>query len=171
MSGVATPEDWKRLGRVVLDRRVELGMRTREAFAEKVGLSTKTLGEIERGARTSYDAGTLSTLELALGWPKGHVEKLLRAPNGPAELATAAGIARYIYRDDLVLVALLERSGLDEAAVFRLILRVRARREQQNADLLGEVAGLIREAGGHAPDPAYPPTWLFDGSDGATASG
>ncbi len=96
-------------------------------------------------------------------FPKGGLREV--SGSGPAELLTPEGLARYLHRDDLVLVALLHRSGLDEAALFRLILRIRARREQQNAELLAEVAGLVREAGGHAPDPAYPPTWLFEADD------
>lgn len=84
---------------------------------------------------------------------------------GKPELSTPEGIARYLHRDDLPLVALLHRAGLAEADLFRLILHVRAVRERQNAVLLDDLAQRIRDLGGWAPDQPYPPTWLMEGND------
>ncbi len=73
---------------------------------------------------------------------------------------TLAEILRLIHRDDFPLAVLLFRSGLDPAAMLRVIVRVRARREEQAIELLHEVADLVRDAGGDAPDPVWPPVWL-----------
>lgn len=162
--------DWQRLAKAVTDRRAELGYRTREAFVAATGLSRRLIGDIENGRRDNYDQITLSRLEDALRWKRGRVNDLLQgeleeraaAPKELPELQTAAGIARHVHRDDLPLVALLHRSGLDDTTLFRIILKVRAIRERQSAELLAEVAELIRAAGGWAPDQPYPPSWLFD---------
>lgn len=181
--------DWGKLGKAITRRRVELGLDTIAAFARHVGLSTRILGDLEGGRRSSYDPATLAKVEQALDWPEGRVEEILYPPQtlmavpgpnpdtftvGPADalaaipavdeswLSTPEGIARHIYRDDLVLVALLHRAGLTETDLFKLILKVRARREQQNAALLAEIADLIRQAGGWAPEQPYPPLWLVD---------
>lgn len=66
-------ESWEAAGQAIISRRVELGMRTRQVFAEKSQLSVKTLGELERGDRTSYDPATLAAVEQALEWPAGHI--------------------------------------------------------------------------------------------------
>lgn len=174
-----TPADdlrpWVALGRAVLTRRVELGYRTRGQFAEAAGLTIKTLGEIERGERASYDRSTLAQVEKTLQWRPGVIrqavesgltsdgELLVSPSSDPSELSTPEGIARYVYRDDLPLVALLHRAALPDAALFRLILHVRAARERDNARLLEDVADRVRAAGGWAPEQPYPPTWLGDG--------
>lgn len=71
--------DWQRLAQAVIDRRVELGHRTREAFAAHTGLSSRLLGDLERAKRTNYDRVTLARLEQALGWPSGRVLEILRS--------------------------------------------------------------------------------------------
>ena len=189
--------DWKRLAEEVIRRRTHLGYPTRKEFAEATGFKPKTLGDLETLKRTNFSQVTLAQLEKALDWPEGRVAEILRsrlspfartddsAPDtfdtdrldalpplmvaDPSWLSTPEGIARHIHHDDLPLVALLYRAGLTEADLFRLILKVRARREQQNAALLQEVAAAIRELGGWAPEQPYPPTWLvaLDGLDEA----
>lgn len=159
--------NWALLAEQVIARRVELGHPTRDGFAKASGLSARLLTDLEGVKRTNYDRVTLARLEKALRWPEGKVRDLLATPEQPATpepswLSTPEGIARHIHRDDLPLVALLHRAGLTESDLFRLILKVRARREQQNAELLGEIAAAIREAGGWAPDVPYPPTWLME---------
>lgn len=86
----------------------------------------------------------------------------LESPPDPAPgQHSLAEILRLIHRDDFPLAVLLFRSGLDQASMLRVILRARARREEQATELLHEVAELVREAGGVAPDPVWPPTWLM----------
>lgn len=143
-----------------------MGHPTRDGFAKASGLSARVLTDVENRNRTNFDQVTLKRLEKALRWPEGEVRRLLATPEQPTEpeswLSTPEGIARHIHRDDLPLVALLHRAGLTEPDLFRLILKVRARREQQNAALLQEVAAAIRDLGGYAPEQPYPPTWLVE---------
>lgn len=75
----------------------------------------------------------------------------------PTRVPTLGG-----FRDDLPLVALLHRAALPDAALFRLILHVRAVRERDNAVLLNDVADRVKAAGGWAPEQPYPPTWLVE---------
>lgn len=72
----------QRLAEHVIARRVQLGYKTRAAFAEAAHLSPRTLGDIETGRRPSYDKATMATLEQALKWTTGSVNEILsgRAP-------------------------------------------------------------------------------------------
>ncbi len=65
--------DWRALAQAVIDRRVELGHHSREAFAKASGISIRTLGDIESARRTSYAPETLVRVEKALQWPPGAV--------------------------------------------------------------------------------------------------
>jgi len=156
--------NWKLLAQKVVERRVQLGHPTRDKFAEASGLSARLLQDIEKAKRANYDAVTLARLEKALQWAEGRLQAILATPEPekPSELQTPEGVARYLYRDDLVLVALIHRAGLNDVDLFKLILRVRAIRERQNAELLDLLAGEIRKLGGFAPEQVYPPTWLID---------
>lgn len=155
--------DWQALAREVVAARVALGYQTREAFAKVVGLSTRTLGDIERARRTSMDQATLAKVEQALGWPTGRTRTILDgAELEKSWLSTREGVARHLHRDDLPLVELLYRSGLNDTDKFRLILHIRAAREAELRRLLEDVAGRIRTQGGWAPDRAYPPLWLVE---------
>lgn len=163
--------NWGRLAEEVTKRRGALGYSSRRAFSVATHFAVKTLADLEQQRRTNFDLATLSRLEAALQWPDGRVEEILssgeQADPEPSWLSTPEGIARHLHRDDLPLVALLHRAGLTETDLFRLILKVRARREQQNAELLQEVAAAVRELGGWAPDVAYPPLWLVEDEDGS----
>lgn len=164
--------NWTLLAKQVIARRVEMGYPARDKFAQAVGISARVLTDIEKQNRTNFDQVTLERLQQALRWPEGRIAALLATPEQPdtpepSWLSTPEGIARHLHRDDLPLVALLHRAGLTESDLFRLILKVRARREQQNADLLGEIAAAVRELGGWAPDVAYPPLWLVEDEDGS----
>ena len=68
---------WERLGRLVTAGRLRQGHRSLAAFAATTGLSRTTLDSIEHGRKQSYDPATLSTLEGALGWQAGSVERVL----------------------------------------------------------------------------------------------
>lgn len=71
--------DWQRLAQAVIDRRVELGYRTRESFAEGTGLSSRLLGDLERARRDNFDHVTLARLEQALQWKAGTARAILTA--------------------------------------------------------------------------------------------
>ncbi|OZE92476.1 hypothetical protein CH298_02785 [Rhodococcoides fascians] len=82
MSGMDEQEserqgDWARLGKAVVNRRIELGMRTRESFADTAGLSSRILSDIEKARKQSYSSGTLAQLEQALQWEQGSIESVL----------------------------------------------------------------------------------------------
>lgn len=69
--------DWQRLAQAIIDRRVELGFRTRESFAAETGLSSRLLGDLERAQRDNFDRVTLARLEQALQWPSGAARAIL----------------------------------------------------------------------------------------------
>jgi transcriptional regulator with XRE-family HTH domain len=69
--------DWQRLAQAVIDRRVELGYRTRESFAAETGLSSRLLGDLERAQRDNFDRVTLARLEQALQWEPGTARAFL----------------------------------------------------------------------------------------------
>lgn len=67
---------WQEVADAVVNRRVELGMRHRRQLAEATGITVKTLGELERADRTTFDRATLATVEQALRWPAGTIANL-----------------------------------------------------------------------------------------------
>lgn len=69
---------WERLGEEVTAARIRRGHPTLAAFASATGLSTTTLDSIEHARKTSYGPATLATLEHALGWKTGSVDRVLR---------------------------------------------------------------------------------------------
>lgn len=69
---------WERLGVEIAAARVRRGYTTRGAFASATGLSTTTLDKIEHGRRTSYGPATIATIEHALGWQNGSIDRVLR---------------------------------------------------------------------------------------------
>lgn len=76
---------WIRLGQYVIARRVALGHRTREAFAQYLGLSARLVSDIEKARRQSYDPGTLALLEQKLQWPAGAVQNVLSGGSAPIQ--------------------------------------------------------------------------------------
>lgn len=68
---------WERLGHLVTAGRLRQGHRSLASFAAVSGLSRTTLDSIEHGRKSSYDPATLATLEGALGWQVGSVERVL----------------------------------------------------------------------------------------------
>ncbi|MEV0149056.1 MULTISPECIES: helix-turn-helix transcriptional regulator [unclassified Nonomuraea] len=73
-------EDRERLANYVVRRRVALGYKTREQWAAAIGLSTRTLGDIEKGRRPVGDA-TIARIEDHLGWKPGSTAAILRGGN------------------------------------------------------------------------------------------
>lgn len=70
--------DWQRLGEYVTRRREQLGMTQADVDAAK-GPSVATLRKIEKGGAPegSYRGGVLASLERALQWPAGAVDRIL----------------------------------------------------------------------------------------------
>lgn len=75
--------EWARLAQAIIDRRVELGFRTRESFVTAKGLSSRLMGDLERAGRENYDGATLARVEQALEWPSGRARAILRGTEGP----------------------------------------------------------------------------------------
>jgi transcriptional regulator with XRE-family HTH domain len=69
--------DWERLGRMVIERRIQLGMPKQQQFEIAVGMTRRLLSDIENGRRDNYDVATLVRLEQALGWQPGSADAVL----------------------------------------------------------------------------------------------
>lgn len=65
-------------------------MRTRKQLADTSGLTVKTLGEIERADRTSYDPATLAIVERALQWSAGTIAGMRDDGRPPSVFAAPA---------------------------------------------------------------------------------
>jgi transcriptional regulator with XRE-family HTH domain len=69
-------QDWSQLGRLVRERRTELGLTQAEVHSAG-GPSPATLYLIETGGRSSYRPQVLRRLERVLGWRAGTVRRVL----------------------------------------------------------------------------------------------
>lgn len=148
-----THMDWERLGREVIQRRGYLGYSSRREFSETTGFPTKTLSDLEKHQRENFDAATLARLERALCWEAGSVAAVL-AGGDPKPLPTRLSDPRSIerYGDETGIMALVAGSGLGPMDAMRVVLRIRARREEQYRQLAADVRRWIAEAGGVVPD-------------------
>lgn len=74
-----SPKRWQRLGSYVRSERARLGgnRRSLAAFAKAAGVSRTTLDSIEHARKDNYDPATLATLEHALGWRPGSIDRIL----------------------------------------------------------------------------------------------
>lgn len=75
--------DWKNLASHVVHRRVQLGYRDRRSFSSALGISDRTIGNLERGQ--SVSSNTLAAVELLLKWKPGSTDTILRGGE-PAEV-------------------------------------------------------------------------------------
>src|SRR6266498_2171248 len=93
-----TGQDWHRLARLVIHRRVQLGHQRQTEFADASGLKIRTLNNIENARRTSYDASTIALLEQGLHWAPGSADAVLAggdpAPHHPEAEATGYELAQ-----------------------------------------------------------------------------
>lgn len=77
-SAPVSGRDWKMIGDAVVAGRIKAGYRTRPPFAQALGISERTIGNLERGQ--SVRADTLRAVETLLGWEAGHLDKLPPTP-------------------------------------------------------------------------------------------
>jgi transcriptional regulator with XRE-family HTH domain len=70
------PGAWDHLGRLIRERRAELGLTQREVHSVG-GPSPATLYQLESGHRGSYRPHILRRLERALGWGAGSIRRVL----------------------------------------------------------------------------------------------
>lgn len=80
--GMATKEDWARLGAAIVRTRTELGMKTRQDLAVQVDLSYRALSDMENGVR-GFSPGSYAIVEQALDWPTGTALAILEGGNPP----------------------------------------------------------------------------------------
>jgi hypothetical protein len=69
---------WRRLGELLMARRVELGFPIRSAFAKHLGMShDRTLADLENARRRNFDQTTLLFVERGYGWRRGSIKDVL----------------------------------------------------------------------------------------------
>lgn len=75
----APADAWKRLGELLVQRRIELAPRYRKrtAFAGDTGIHWRLLYDIERARRKSFTPETLAAVEVAYRWQPGSVARVL----------------------------------------------------------------------------------------------
>jgi len=66
----------ERLGHYVMVRRTEIGYHTRQDLANVLGMTVRTLADIEHGARRA-SPGSYAMLEAKLGWKPGACTAIL----------------------------------------------------------------------------------------------
>jgi transcriptional regulator with XRE-family HTH domain len=93
---------WSRLGRTVRAERARLGYRTLRSFASRTGLGVRTLSDLERGARETYSAETLASVEAVLGWAPGSIRRILDGgePTRDEDDDLTALLAAWTHLDD-----------------------------------------------------------------------
>lgn len=79
-------QDWKRLASYAVSQRAKLGYTSQGAFAEKVGVSKRTINGFERG-ESKLQPVNLARLEQALEWSPGSAAAVLAG--GDPTLQTA----------------------------------------------------------------------------------
>jgi hypothetical protein len=104
-------ETWRRLGRMLELRRVELATRysNLSLFTAERGLDYRLAWDIEHAKRTNYRRPTLTAVEIAYGWRPGSIAGVLAGgrpapapdPDGPAVLEPACMYERLILAEDL----------------------------------------------------------------------
>lgn len=76
-------DPWVRLGQLLVARRVELGFKTRAAFARHHGLShDRGISAIENAERRNFSPATIASLELQYEWEPGSIDTII-AGGGP----------------------------------------------------------------------------------------
>lgn len=88
------PEGWKRVGKAVRARRLELGIKTQVDLYAAGGPGVATISKIETGRSPSYEDQVIYRLEDVLRWKRGSVQGMLDgAKDGiplPSEAETPA---------------------------------------------------------------------------------
>jgi transcriptional regulator with XRE-family HTH domain len=69
------PEDWPRLGRYIASARLAAGFETTRSFADALGITERTIGDLERGNRVGRN--TLLAAAKAVGWTPDSPWKIL----------------------------------------------------------------------------------------------
>lgn len=129
-------EDRVRLGKFVMARRIKMGYRERIDWAAAIGISSKTLGKLERGQYVG--PGTLAEVEIFFGWAPGDCQVIMRGgepttgrPQEPAQPSDDDLIAMSTQDLAAHYIELVKDVGANEAEdrmVYILTVRRNARR-------------------------------------------
>lgn len=143
---------WERLAQHVVARRLELGHKQRQGLADAAAVSLRTLGDIEKARRTSYDPNTIAALENALGWEPGtvnrvvagHEPRLRRPPTG-----STRDILGFDTEEDAALIRVMQ-SNLPDALKRQIAQVLIDERESADKRRLAQAEQMIRLVGGDA---------------------
>lgn len=111
------PDRWKRLGTYVRRER-HRRRQTQADFARTIGISTRSVGSLERGESTRYDADTLAAVEDALAWEPGSIEAFIagRPPRTTDKhLAEIHAAWPHLSNDARAILAEIARKVADES--------------------------------------------------------
>jgi hypothetical protein len=107
----ADMDAWRRLGRMLERRRVELDTRysNLSLFAAERGLDYRMAWDVEHAARSNFRRPTITAIEVAYGWVPGSVAAVLaggrpepaESPDGPAPIEPACKYEREIMAEDI----------------------------------------------------------------------
>lgn len=131
-----SPEDLKRLGRRVRERRLELGL-TQAKVVAAGGPSISVLSKIETGAR-EYGDRVITSLEKVLQWERGSVEAILTGgepglkPGSPGTATENLSDFPDFVGDDPFYRHIWSFTGVPEDEREYAILRVQVRRLQRS---------------------------------------
>lgn len=147
--------DWERLGQYVVNRRVELGYRQRKPFADALGISLRTLSDIEKGRRGNYDPVTLASLEHVLQWEAGSAMRIADGGepgrrtsvriNEKLKLEASATASVISPMDDEAIVRVMASSLSDDRkrALVKLLIEEREAAAQQRVQRAEEIINLF----------------------------
>lgn len=142
---MSAPEsDRKRLGDLLIQRRIELSprFRVRTVFAVECGLNWRLLYDLERGKRANFSDETLAAVEVAYRLRKGSIQDFLAGGELTAmETAQAPGAEP---EDDPLTPDERAASEAFIAELRRRRAQIRAReeRERQEQDRRGNGKGI-----------------------------
>jgi transcriptional regulator with XRE-family HTH domain len=71
-----TRQGWTHLGEIIQRERKRRRL-TQAQFADAIGLKPRTISNIERAAKESYDPSTIDAIELAMRWQVGSVDRVV----------------------------------------------------------------------------------------------
>ena len=112
-----TDQDWRRLGELLIARRVALGFPKRLTFARDRGFThDRTLSDIVNARRTNFDPATLAQIEQAYEWAPRSVLAVLDGGE-PVELGRSESVVPDHDAADAVMLSLPAEAvgGLTEA--------------------------------------------------------
>lgn len=154
---------WDHLGQLIVARRLQLGFKTRIAFAEALGISPRTLGDLETGRKDRYEASTFAKVENVLQWRTGSIQRILNGgdpqihhtvtvsenlhlSDTPTAVVTRAVTQEEIERDEALRRVM--GSDLDDAQKRALIRMLILERERADQARIAHAEEMIRFARG-----------------------